>query len=591
MKFTYFWPWWGVALGFAIMAGFTAYAYLRLKRPLSWRLKSLLVTLRILAASVLLFCLLGPVLVEKKDITPPMNLLILTDTSQSMQLQDVELKGKPSTRIALANHLLFDLSSQFLPKLDKRFATHLYQFDQQTQQISNQTESLQVRGGLTDIAASIHTAVKEWRGQQTAGVILITDGAHNASTFPIEEMSDLQIPIYAIGVGDLTPPKDLRIAKVEVNPVVYVKHEVPVRITIQHTGYSGDQVRLSLRQAEGFDNNEGRVVDAASITLTDKSTKIIEFTIIPESEGTFQYVAFLPTGEGELSSENNRRVFPLKVVKTKLRVMYIDMRLRWDYAFLKRALERDPNIDPTCVILSSREGRQLWGTLLKETNGYYPQTTKLNEVRQFPDTLQELLFYDVLIVGDILSNSLNAAQQTAIVDFVEKRGKAIIFLGGRNSLSINGLKRTALANLLPVVLPSKGSLVRDEDITLEPTQRGLHHPITRFADAEAHNRSIWRDLPPLSRWLGGFRLRSSATELAVHRHISSSQPIPIIIFQRSGLGKSLLIAAEGLWNWGFGALKTKNPRIPASGGRLSAGWQHEEMQNRLLSQQTCQRTQ
>jgi hypothetical protein len=34
--------------------------------------------------------------------------------------------------------------------------------------------------------------------------------------------------------------------------------------------------------------------------------------------------------------------------------------------------------------------------------------------------------------------------------------------------------------------------------------------------------------------------------------------VPIIIFQRSGLGKSLLIAAEGLWNWGFGVWNFKD---------------------------------
>ena len=31
-----------------------------------------------------------------------------------------------------------------------------------------------------------------------------------------------------------------------------------------------------------------------------------------------------------------------------------------------------------------------------------------------------------------------------------------------------------------------------------------------------------------------------------------------MIFQRSGLGKSLLIAAEGLWNWGFGVWNFKD---------------------------------
>ena len=35
---------------------------------------------------------------------------------------------------------------------------------------------------------------------------------------------------------------------------------------------------------------------------------------------------------------------------------------------------------------------------------------------------------------------------------------------------------------------------------------------------------------------------------------------PILMLQRTGLGKSLLIAAEGLWNWDFGANAFKDTR-------------------------------
>ena len=190
--------------------------------------------------------------------------------------------------------------------------------------------------------------------------------------------------------------------------------------------------------------------------------------------------------------------------------------------------------------------------------GYYPQNKELNEVRQFPDTLQELMAYDVLIVGDILSNTLNAIQHAAVVDFVEKHGKAAIFLGGQRSLGIDGLMKTSLAGLLPVVLPSNGSIAKDEDFSPELTPSGLYHSITRLANTKANNEAIWRDLPPLSRWFGGLRLRGGATKLSVYRRDTPSQPIPIIIFQRSGLGKSLLIAAEGVWNWGFGVWSFKN---------------------------------
>ena len=551
MRFTYLWPWWAVALGLIIMVAITAYGYLRLNRPLSQRFRALLIGLRILAALVLLICLLEPVLIERKDITPPTNLLVLADTSQSMEFKDVELAGQPSTRLDLVNRILFNPTSRFLPVLADRFDVHLYRFDKQPYQISSEISSLDAVGGLTDVATSIYDAAKEWRGQLLAGVVLLTDGAHNASTSVVERVAETQIPIYAVGIGNPEPPKDLKLSSVKVSPVAYMEHDVPIRVTVHHTGYSGSRTRVSLMM-----NNQ--VVDAVPITLTDEPKQTIEFALNPQEEGTFQYVVSVPVFEGELTAENNTRAFPLKVVKTKLHLLYIEGQPGWEYAFLKRALERDPNIDSTCVILSSRSPNQLRGTLLARYDRYYPQTTEPDRVSRFPKTVDDLLLYDVLIIGDLRSSTLTREQYTAIVDFVETEGKAVIFLGGRDSLGRNGLRQTELAALLPIVIPPNGCYVRDEDFSLQLTQQGMYHPITRLEDTQAKVEALWRDLPPLSRRLGGFELKGGATTLAEYRSDRAQTTLPIIIFQRSGLGKSLLIAAEGLWNWGFGVWNFKD---------------------------------
>ena len=545
MRFAFFWPAWATALGLAIVGSVTVYAYFRLQRSLSQKFRFLLIGLRVAASSVLLFCLLAPVIIERKDVTPRTNLLILADTSQSMGLDDVKSDGQQTNRLTLVNRLLFDLSSQFLAVLANRFEVHLYQFDTQPQKITDSVEPLEAKGRLTDIAASIQKVLKEWHGQRLAGVILITDGAHNTSTFHLESITDMQVPFYTVGVGSPQPPKDLKISKIEVSPVVYMGHDVPIRVAVEHAGYAGSKIRVSLMQ-------ENRVADAALVTLVDRPTQVIEFTLNPDEEGVFQYIISVPTLPDELTHENNEKAFPLKVVKTKLRVLYIDGGPRWEYAFLKRVLEQDANIDPTCMIVSSRTRRQLRGTLLERTKQYYPQTTDLDRLAYFPVTLAELLTYDVLIIGDLRSNTLIKAQQDAIVDFVENQGKSVIFLGGRNSLGVNGLRETSLERLLPIVIPTNGCSVRDEDFNLKPTHQGFYHPITQLGDTQAKVEAIWRDMPTLSRWFDGFRLRGGATTLAVHQQPRAEISMPIVIFQRFGSGKSLLIAAEGLWTWGFG---------------------------------------
>ena len=225
MRFAFFGPVWAAALGLAIVVGVTVYAYFRLQRSLSQELRFILIGLRVAAALTLLFCLLEPVLIERNDVTPRANLLILADISQSMTLDDAELDGQLTNRLTLVNQLLFDLSSQFLAALANRFEVHLYQFNTQPMKIADPVEPLEAKGRLTDIAASIQGVLKEWRGQRLAGVMLITDGAHNASTFQPENFADMQVPFYTVGVGDPKPPKDLKISKVETSPVVYMGHE------------------------------------------------------------------------------------------------------------------------------------------------------------------------------------------------------------------------------------------------------------------------------------------------------------------------------------------------------------------------------
>ena len=81
----------------------------------------------------------------------------------------------------------------------------------------------------------------------------------------------------------------------------------------------------------------------------------------------------------------------------------------------------------------------------------------------------------------------------------------------------------------------------------------MFHPILQLTDKLDRNTEIWQNLPALSHSYRGFQLRAGATTL-----IQKSNGEPILIFQRVGLGKSLLFVAEGIWNWDFGVNSYKD---------------------------------
>lgn len=573
MRFTYFWPGWAVALGIVIAVGVTTFVYLRIKHPLQRRQTLLLIALRVCAVAILLGCLLAPVIIEKRDITPPMHLSVLVDTSQSMRLTDA---GNLS-RLNQVNELLFGDSDTenertLLHTLADRFEVHVYPFDTALHQLvslaesgaGQQTARLKPMGALTDIGTALQQVDAAWKGQQRAGIVLFTDGAHNAGELPMEALVALQMPVYALGVGAAEPPKDIQLQRIDVAPVAYTGHEQRIRVTVAQNGYTGQMTRLALREV-----NSQRLVASATLTFEEGSQQV-EFTLTPETEGHFQYTLTLPTLDGELTSENNEKTFALKVVKARLSVFYLEGRPRWEYTFLKRALERDPGIEFTSALLSKRPASE---SVLTRSDGYYPGGSNVNS--RFPETREELSTYDVLIFGDVTAAHLTATQQRLIVDFVETEGHAILFLSSRDALGRRGLRDTELARLMPISVPITGCSMSETEFTVQLTQAGAFHPMLQLSGYSQRgegqgsltrrgnltpdrNAALWRNLPALSRLFHGFQLRGGATTL-----LETGRREPVLIFQRAGLGKSLLFAAEGLWNWDFGAANFRDARYHA----------------------------
>jgi len=519
------------ALGLAAAATVIMFAYRRTGKPLSRRLSATLITLRVVSVGLLLICLLEPTLVAREEVHRKANLLVLVDDSQSMSLTDVDRQtGMSVPRIDAIEEALISNEKGVMADLADRFNMEFYQFSSDCAHVKELTPT--ASGTLTDIGKAISKAAGEWRGQLTAGIILVTDGGSNSGESPVEIVRQVGVPIHAVGVGSTQIPRDIQVAKVEVSPIAYADHVLPVTAVIRSSGYDGREVQVSLMQGDG-QTQGSPLLDSVSLTLdSQEGQQMVDLQLKPQQEGTFNFSVTVPAAPEELTAQNNVHPFFVKVVKTKLKVLYIDGRPRWEYTFLKRALLRDPNIESTCLVEA--------GNASRVTHDVFT-------------TGKELFPYDVLILGDIGPSFFSNERLNMINDFVEDRGGSVIFLGGKHSLCRGGIGESALRGMLPIEIGPGGARQVRGAFSPILTRDGLRHPVTRLSDDQMENAAIWRDLPALTQFYEGAGIKLGATVLAEHERSGESRVRPVIVFQRYGNGIVLMITSDGLWRWAFGA--------------------------------------
>jgi len=542
MQFSYSFPLWIAALGLAIAAVIIAFAYRRTDKPLSRRIRVILIALRVASVGLLLICLLEPKFITREDVHRKANLLVLVDDSQSMSLTDVDGQtGTPVSRIDAVKEAFAPDEGGTMSALADKFDLQFYQFSSECVQVEELVPTAE--GTLTDIGNAISKTDGEWRGQLTGGIVLVTDGGNNSGDSPVEIIRRINMPVYTVGVGSTQMPRDIQIARVEVSPIAYADHLLPVRAVIKSSGYDGREVQVELKGGDVVAQQTMPLLDSVPLTLDSQNgEQIVNLQLKPQQEGTHNFSITVTAAPDELTDQNNVYPFFVRVVKTKLKVLYIDGRPRWEYTFIKRALQRDPNMEPTCVVAKGAHSRAA------------PQDDDSN-IPRFPTTRNELFAYDVLILGDISPGFFSGEQLNIINDFVDDRGGSIIFLGGKNSLGRGGFGDSVLRGMLPIDIGPDGARQIRGAFNPVLTADGRRHPITRFSNDQVENVAIWRDLPALPQLYEGAGVKLGATILAEYRRDSGAQSfrLPLVVFQRYGEGMVMMIASDSLWRWAFGA--------------------------------------
>src|SRR6266699_591558 len=511
---------------FLIMAGAGAYyAYRDIARD---KYSIGLVALRAATFGVLAFIFLRPVLNISTVLPQESYLAVVIDNSESMKIKD-------DGQISRAEQLQKQFeATNFFKRLSDKFKVRTYRFDNAAERI-DRPDQVTFEGKRTRLESATDLLYQELGTVPLSGVVLITDGVDNASKQWTESLSRLEarhIPFYTVGVGSENITRDAEIVKVAAPRETLKESTAVVDVSYRSHGFSGRKATLYVRE-NGVLLKSEEVVLPADGEIAEKS---IDLPV--KNEGT-RLFSFALQAQDDRIPENNTLDALVEIKNDHPQILYIEGEPRWEFKFLHRAMQDDPNIRLVTLLRSS-------------PNKFYRQGIDKEEMLSegFPKKREELFAYKGLIFGSIESTFFSQDQLKNVVDFVSNRGGGLLMMGGRNSFGGGHYDNSPIADILPVQMGSADRMPVIGRLKLAITEYGRTHPLMKLTPDANANVKQWSDLPPLNDFnktldakVGGIVLARGTPEQK-----GSVDPI-LLAYQRYGRGRTMALTSGSTWHW------------------------------------------
>lgn len=535
---------------------------------LSFRKRTLLAVLRIAAVACLVPMLIDLSLQVQVSHSLKPTLAVAVDTSQSMSLQDryaaggsaaslptTAVGGIPASspaavsRIDIAKQLLVadrDAQGSRLDQLSRSAELVPFTFDRTARPAGINSESpgfgeLDASAPFTALAPSIDEMVERLRGRPTAGVLLLSDGANNTGGSPLAASARWKqagVPVHTVTLGDANP-RDIEVRQVLANDLLFSDDPATVVVRLRQRGYQTQRVPVILRSGS-------QELGRADAVFEESASEInVAITFTPHQAGEHTFRVEVPPQPDETAHQNNHRSFVARVTADKIRVLYLEGRPRWQYRFLRDAMNRDRRLKLQ-VLLTGAE---------PVSNPPAPLISSL------PNNRDAFKNYDVFIIGDVDPGILTAEQMEWIGAMVRDEGAGMILLAGP-TFNPRAYIETSFADLFPVEAeeeagrsPHRPRSGKEDLFVPELTPLGQTHSAIQLGDDMEANVEQWKALPAVYWFAPVRKARPGALVLAVHptemAQAGQNERMPIMAVQNSGKGKSFFCGVDETWRWRF----------------------------------------
>lgn len=596
----------------ALVLAFVVHMYRRdsveLRLPVRW----LLTALRMAAFLLLLVIYFQPQLRNEHDEVENSRVVLLVDTSMSMDQRDADatvLDSEPSRSERLTAVLK---QGEWIDRLRRKHEVVLAGFDQDSRQLSAWTklpagghaenepsqpnslkgeraetpfdwnEALAPRGIETRLGQALRQWLEAERTQPLSAVVVMTDGQHNSGIDPSAAVAvarEMRVPVHTVGLGSLIQPVNVRVSDLVAPVRAFPGDPYTVTGDLQAQGLAGKSVavRLFSRDATAPASSEGKLEANQNITLGgDGEVVPVRFELTSSEAGrrTLELRVIAPPEDSDPA--DNVREADVEIVDRQTRVLLFAGGPSREYQFLRNQLRRDRDVIVDVLLQTAGEG----------------VSQDAHEIlAAFPSTAGELAEYDAIVAFDPDWRELTVDQQDLLHRWVDEQAGGMIVIAGP-VFTEKWSQDSALAkirDLYPVEFNRRLTLLDNsrhqgrEPSPIEFTREGQEADFLWIDDSASASARAWAEFPGV---FGYFSVRGAKQGRTVYARLPNAEggQKPIYMAgQFVGAGQVFYLGSGEIWRLRsqgdayFERFYTKLIRH-VSQGRLLRGSPHGSLQ-------------
>lgn len=526
---------------------------------------SLATAFRVAGWLLITACLVNPLWSSARPRQGANLFAVVVDDSRSLTVQTNDGVARSERLSQLLSEGEREETRGWLRRLDELFEVRRYTLSDHLQR-TPRLDPMEFNGLSSRLESGLTQLAQRFQEQPLAGVLLFTDGNATDTSPSLTGLA----PVYPVVIHDEAElPPDLSVRRVSTSQSAFDDAPVTIQVQLETTGVTAGTVRTALVDADG------RLLDSHKQAAADETP--VRFQVRPDTAGTvfFEIHAELLDEDGgritEATRINNTRLAAVDRGSKPRRVLYVAGRPNWEFKFLRRAVETDPQTELVGLIrIARKEAKfEFRGRSGERSNALFrgfdadeqevaeeydePVLVRLGTKNDdelltgFPEQAADLFRYDALILDDIEADFFTADQQQLIRDFVARRGGGLLMLGGQESFRRGEYDRTPVGELLPVDLRQPAARARG-GLRLTLTREGWLQPWVRLrADEEAEHVRL-QDMPAFQTLNPALRIRPGAQVMATVTD-DAGETWPALIVQRFGRGRSGALCIGDLWRW------------------------------------------